>query len=71
VTVRVTVLGSGPQGTVLVEVQDDGVGLPAQRERASGTSNLAVRARQHRGTFVLGIAPDGLGTLLAWQSPLP
>jgi len=71
VTVRVSVQGSGPQGTVLVEVQDDGVGLPAQRERASGTGNLAVRARQHRGTFNLGTAPDGRGTLLAWQAPLP
>ena len=70
VTVRVSVAGKGPQGSVTVEVQDDGVGLPMVRERSSGTGNLGARARQHRGTFTLGVAPDGRGTLLTWQSPL-
>ncbi len=70
VTVRVGVTGTGPQGTVLVEVEDDGVGVPAVRERSSGTGNLAARARQHGGTFTLGTGPDGRGTLLAWQAPL-
>lgn len=70
VIVRVAVTGKGPQGTVLVEVQDDGVGVPSVRERSSGTGNLAARARQHRGTFTLGVAPDGRGTLLSWQAPL-
>lgn len=70
VTVRVSVTGKGPQGTVTVEVQDDGMGLPAVRDRSSGTGNLAARARQHRGTFTLGVPPDGRGTLLTWQSPL-
>jgi signal transduction histidine kinase len=70
VTVRVAVTGNGPQGTVLVEVQDDGVGLPEQRERSSGTGNLAARARQHQGTFELDAAPDGRGTLLSWRAPL-
>ena len=70
VRVRVSVTGKGPQGTVTVEVQDDGVGLPAVRERSSGTGNLATRARQHRGTFTLGVPPEGRGTMLTWQSPL-
>jgi len=70
VTVRVAVTGKGPQGTVSVEVQDDGVGLPTGRQRSSGTGNLAARARQHRGTFMLGVPDDGRGTLLTWQSPL-
>ncbi|MEZ0449802.1 sensor histidine kinase [Cellulomonas sp. ICMP 17802] len=70
VTVRVSVRGTGPLGTVLVEVQDDGAGLPARRDRSSGTGNLASRARQHRGAFSLGVPPDGRGTLLTWQAPL-
>ncbi len=70
VTVKVSVKGSGPQGTVQVEVQDDGVGVPSVRERSSGTGNLAARARQHGGTFTLASAPDGRGTLLSWQAPL-
>ncbi len=70
VTVRVSVTGTGLQGTVLVEVEDDGVGVPAVRERSSGTGNLAARARQHVGTFTLGAGPEGRGTLLAWQAPL-
>ena len=70
VTVRVDVRGTGPLGVVLVEVEDDGVGLPATRDRSSGTGNLAARARQHGGTFTLGAAPTGTGTLLTWQSPL-
>jgi signal transduction histidine kinase len=55
---------------VLVEVQDDGIGLPAHRDRSSGTGNLVSRARQHRGTFSLGAPPDGRGTLLTWECPL-
>ncbi|MBO3083928.1 GAF domain-containing protein [Cellulomonas sp. zg-ZUI188] len=70
VIVRVTVTGTGPLGIVLVEVQDDGTGLPAHRDRRSGTGNLASRARQHRGTFSLGVPPDGRGTLLTWEAPL-
>jgi len=70
VTVRVMVRGAGPTGSVEVEVEDDGVGLPVERERSSGTGNLASRARQHGGTFSLGTAPSGKGTLLSWQAPL-
>lgn len=70
VTVRINVRGQGPLGAVEVEVQDDGVGLPAVRDRRSGTGNLASRARQHGGTFTLGTAPEGHGTLLTWQAPL-
>ncbi|MCL2463839.1 MAG: GAF domain-containing protein [Micrococcales bacterium] len=71
VRVRVTVTGKGPQGTVTVEVQDDGVGLPPVRVRSSGTGNLATRARQHRGSFSLTAPPDDAhGALLTWQAPL-
>jgi len=70
VSVRVDVVGRGPVGRVQVEVLDDGVGIPARRDRASGTGNLAARARQHGGTFTIGAAPTARGTLLTWQAPL-
>ncbi|GEL95095.1 GAF domain-containing sensor histidine kinase [Cellulomonas composti] len=70
VQVTVAVAGTAPTGTVRIEVQDDGLGLPASRERRSGTGNLASRAHQHGGTFTLGTAPDGRGTLLTWQARL-
>ncbi|MCG2797428.1 MAG: GAF domain-containing protein [Cellulomonas sp.] len=70
VIVRVSVNGAGATGTVSVEVQDDGRGLPEHRARHSGTGNLASRARQNGGTFSLGAATDGRGALLSWQAPL-
>ncbi len=70
VTVRVAVRGAGPTGSVLVEVEDNGSGLPPVRDRRSGTGNLAARARQHGGSFSLGVSPSGEGTLLSWSAPL-
>jgi len=70
VTVRVSVTGTGAEGTVRVEVQDDGRGLSSHRARHSGTRNLASRALQHDGTFSLCPAPSGQGSLLTWQAPL-
>jgi signal transduction histidine kinase len=67
VAVRISVRGTNATGTILVEVEDDGTGLPVERTRHSGTHNLAMRARQHAGTFSLGTAPSGRGTLLSWQ----
>ncbi|HWS57645.1 MAG TPA: GAF domain-containing protein [Actinotalea sp.] len=70
VTVRVELAGQAPDGTVTVEVEDDGTGLPVGRDRRSGTDNLAARARRHGGTFTLGTTAEGRGTLLTWQVPL-
>lgn len=70
VTVRLAVAGQGGDGRVTVEVEDDGVGLPAVRDRASGTRNLMLRAREAGGTCTLGTPPSGTGTLLRWESPL-
>lgn len=70
VVVRLAVAGGGRDGRVVVEVEDDGIGLPAQRDRASGTRNLAARAEQSDGEFVLAPAPSGRGTLLRWAAPL-
>lgn len=70
VTVHVAVQGTGADGSVCVDVLDDGVGMPATRDRASGTGNLASRARQHNGTFTLGAPSTGTGTHLRWTAPL-
>lgn len=70
VAVRVALQGRGALGRVRVEVEDDGSGLPAGRERRSGTDNLAARARRHGGAFTLGATSEGRGTLLTWQAPL-
>ncbi|WP_066587535.1 GAF domain-containing sensor histidine kinase [Cellulomonas timonensis] len=70
VIVRVSVRGAGPTGSVQVEVEADGSGLPPVRDRRSGTGNLAARARQHGGSFSLGVSPSGDGTLLSWSAPL-
>ena len=69
VAVRVDVT-SGPTGGIAVEVEDDGVGIPAAPSRASGTKNLAVRAEQEGGTFALLRPPSGKGALLRWTAPL-
>ncbi|WP_421741032.1 GAF domain-containing sensor histidine kinase [Cellulomonas sp.] len=63
-------LTSPPQGSIVVEVEDDGVGVPAAPTRASGTKNLAIRARQSGGTFSLQKPPSGRGALLRWTAPL-
>ncbi|WP_456787976.1 GAF domain-containing sensor histidine kinase [Cellulomonas sp. P5_C5] len=70
VTVRVRVVGAGPQASVRVEVEDDGVGLAPDRRRSSGTRNLAERAHEHGGTAEIGTRPEGPGTLLTWTAPL-
>lgn len=70
VTVRVDLTGAAPGGRIVVEVEDDGAGLPPERDRKSGTDNLAARARRHGGTFTLGTTAEGRGTLLTWEAPL-
>lgn len=69
VAVRVEVTGAAPFGEVVVEVVDDGQGLPDVRERRSGTANLEARARQHHGTCELGPSSTG-GARLVWRAPL-
>lgn len=48
-----------------LEVADDGVGI-GDRGRAGGTANLATRADQHHGSFVLTAGPGG-GTMAIWK----
>lgn len=69
VAVRVVVT-SAPHGAISVEVEDDGVGVPAAPTRASGTKNLAERAQESGGTFSLLRPASGRGALLRWTAPL-
>ncbi|MBU4337048.1 MAG: GAF domain-containing protein [Actinobacteria bacterium] len=69
VAVRLLVT-SGAHGSITVEVEDDGVGMPPARTRASGTKNLAHRAEESGGTFALLKAPSGRGALLRWTAAL-
>lgn len=52
---------------VVLEVADDGVGLPDSGRR-SGLANLAERARKLGGSFTT--TADGTGTSLRWQVPV-
>ncbi len=54
---------------VRVTIDDDGVGLPAGARRASGTRNLAERARRRGGDFELSARPGG-GTRARWTAPV-
>ncbi|GIG41718.1 sensor histidine kinase [Cellulomonas phragmiteti] len=69
VSVRLVVT-TGPAGEVVVEVEDDGVGVPPAPTRASGTRNLAQRAEESGGSFSLLRPPSGRGALLRWSAPL-
>ncbi|MBB5788853.1 sensor histidine kinase [Jiangella mangrovi] len=65
---RVDVLVSAAGGVLLLQVADDGVGLPAERHE-SGLANLAQRAERLGGTFTAGPGQDG-GTTVRWAVPL-
>lgn len=55
--------------SVDITVEDDGVGLSPSQSRRSGLSNLAARARRHRGSFVISPAPER-GSIMSWSVPL-
>jgi signal transduction histidine kinase len=56
------------ESDVVLEVSDDGVGV-GNSVRRSGLINLAERARQHGGNFVVRSAP-GRGTHVVWTASL-
>ncbi|MFD5562914.1 sensor histidine kinase [Kitasatospora griseola] len=64
--VEVALQATGSQ--VVLTVQDDGVGIPAQGRR-SGLRNLEERARSLGGTLTVTAPPNG-GTTLNWTAPL-
>ncbi|TDE95742.1 GAF domain-containing protein [Occultella glacieicola] len=61
-------LALGPEDIEVV-VTDDGVGIDPDQTRSSGLSNLAARARRHRGEFRLEPGPDG-GSSVVWTARL-
>ena len=65
---RVDVLVAVRDGSLLVEVEDDGVGLPASSPR-SGLANIAERAEQLGGHLRLEPGRQA-GTRLCWQVPV-
>jgi len=54
---------------VVLQVTDDGVGVPAELARRSGLLNLAERAARYGGTCTLAPGPTG-GSVLTWRVPL-
>ncbi|HWE90512.1 MAG TPA: GAF domain-containing sensor histidine kinase [Pseudonocardiaceae bacterium] len=55
---------------LVIEVADDGIGLPARAGRRSGLRNLSQRAVKAGGTLNTG-RREGGGTRLVWRAPLP
>lgn len=54
---------------VTVLVEDDGVGVPEEPPRSSGTANLRKRAQAHGGTCEIERRSTG-GTRVRWRVPL-
>ncbi|GGT05132.1 histidine kinase [Planobispora rosea] len=65
---RAQVLVGVSEGTLLLEVSDDGVGIP-EGGRRSGLRNMAERAARLGGTFTAERAEGG-GSRLRWRVPL-
>jgi len=66
---RVEVSVAADDDAVTVTVDDDGVGLPEQPRRASGTRNLDERATRRGGSFELTPRASG-GTRARWTVPV-
>ena len=66
---HVEVLVAVTGGDLLLQVTDDGVGVPAQLPRRSGLLNLAERAERYGGTCSL-VPGAARGSLLTWRVPL-
>jgi signal transduction histidine kinase len=64
-SVEVDITATGSE--LVIDVLDDGVGLP-ESGRESGLLNLRYRAERHGGSLVL-TAPDAKGTHLRWIIP--
>ena len=71
VTVRVHVVGAGSQGSVRVEVEDDGVGLPPDRPPQLGHPEPRANARASTaGPFRSARAPTARARCSTWEAPL-
>ncbi|KUG58656.1 hypothetical protein AVL63_00860 [Nesterenkonia jeotgali] len=57
------------EANITITVDDDGVGLPSDSTRRSGTKNLSARAQAWGGDFTLSPRSTG-GTRALWQAPV-
>lgn len=64
----ISVAVDATEGELVIEVVDDGVGIPEDAPR-SGLANLRTRARGCGGDATVSGGPDG-GTHVRWQVPL-
>jgi len=55
--------------TLLIEITDDGRGIPSDNQRHSGLANMARRAEDLGGRCTIGSPPTG-GTHVRWSAPL-
>jgi signal transduction histidine kinase len=53
----------------VIDIADDGAGIPAAMQRRSGLANMVERARRMGGGCEIGGA-DGGGTRIRWTAPL-
>ena len=54
---------------LVIEVIDDGCGIPQDNQRRSGLANMERRAAQVGGDCSITAAPEG-GTRVYWTAPL-
>ncbi len=66
---RVTASVAVTASTLVVTVEDDGVGVGASA-RSSGLANIRQRAENRSGKLDVGPGADGRGTRLTWQVPI-
>ncbi len=66
---HVEVLVAVEQDAVLLQVTDDGVGIPEELGRRSGLVNLAERAARYGGSCTI-MRRSGGGSVLSWRVPL-
>lgn len=68
---RIVVRLDGDEDRLLVEVRDDGRGLPAKpRPGSHGLRSMAARAETLGGSLSIGPGPDGSGTVVRLDVPL-
>jgi len=64
----VEIVIAAEDGTLLLAVADNGVGLPAGRTAGNGLRNIAARAETLAGTFSI-TSRRPAGTLVEWRVP--